>query len=225
MKLTILVPIFNEERTITQVVEKLQSLSVPDKEIILIDDGSTDKTREILPLFKADNVKIVLHEYNQGKGKAIQTGLNNAAGDIVAIQDADLEYDPEEIVKLAGMFDQDNTIDAVYGSRFLKNNPTQYKLFLLGNKCITLLTNILYGTEYTDTYTCYKVMKRDVMMQLNLESKRFEIEAEFSAKLANGKYKVVEAPINYNPRTIQEGKKIGFMDAVKGALTLVRYLK
>jgi len=224
MKVTILVPIYNEEKTIAAVVEKLKLLNIQNKEIILIDDGSKDRTREILPKLTDSNTKIFLHSVNQGKGKAIQTGIEQSTGDIIAIQDADLEYDPEELAKLVEVFNTRPDIDAVFGSRFLKKNPNLYKRFLLGNKIITLITNLLYRTKYTDTYTCYKIIKKDVMKKLALESKRFEMEAEICAKLARNNCKVIEIPINYSPRTIQEGKKIGLQDAIKGVITLLKYM-
>jgi glycosyltransferase involved in cell wall biosynthesis len=145
------------------------------------------------------------------------------SGDIIAIQDADLEYDPSELIKLIGVFRDRPEIDAVYGSRFLGENPRLYRRYLWGNKLLTVGTNLLYKSKYTDTYTCYKAIKRNILLNLKLESKRFEIEAEISCKLAKGKYNVVEVPINYNPRTLQDGKKIKAKDALKGILAIIKY--
>jgi len=225
MKISILVPVYNEENTVKELLNKLLNLNIEQKEIIVIDDGSTDNTKNILLNFNNNYVKIIYHNKNQGKGKAIQTGLEIATGDIIAIQDADLEYAPEQLVELLKVFDSDSSIDAVYGSRFLKKNPNIYKRFLLGNKFLTYLINFLYNSNYTDTYTCYKLIKRDIMKKLNLKSKRYEIEAEISIKLAKQKCKIIEIPICYNPRTIKQGKKIGFKDAIKGIITILKFFQ
>ncbi|OGS20860.1 MAG: hypothetical protein A2252_00480 [Elusimicrobia bacterium RIFOXYA2_FULL_39_19] len=227
MKLSIIVPVYNEIKTIKEVLEKLSGLPV-DKEIIVVDDGSKDGTREMLKNRKLEKVngepsiKILFHEKNQGKGGAIQTGLKNAAGDIVCIQDADSEYDSNEIPVLLKGFD-DPEVSAVFGSRFLQANPNIYKRFLLGNKFLTGLTNLIHGTKYTDTYTCYKLIKKDVFNKLGIISTGFEMEAEISIKLKKLNFKVVEIPISYRPRKLEEGKKIGWKDAVKGVLTILKY--
>lgn len=220
MKLSILVPVFNEKETIKKVIDILEKLPI-DKELIVIDDGSTDGTREMLSGI-AKQARVVFHEKNQGKGRAILTGLGYASGDVICIQDADLEYDPNEIPGLLKGFDEPG-IDAVFGSRFLKSNPNRYRRYLLGNKFLTGLINLFYGTRYTDSYTCYKLIKRDVLNSIGLKSSGFEMEAEISIKLAKLKYRVKEIPINYFPRTIDEGKKIGWMDAVKGVISVLKY--
>lgn len=221
MKLTILVPVYNEKNTVLAVVNKLNNLEI-DKEIIIIDDGSTDGTREILSSIKhpASSIKIAFHEKNQGKGRAIQTGLKYATGDVVCIQDADMEYNPEQIPDLMLPFN-DNNIDAVFGSRFLKPNPNLYKRYLLGNKFLTWLINLLYGSKYTDTYTGYKFIRRDIFNKLNLQSSSFEVEAEISIKLKKIGARTIELPISYFPRSLEEGKKIKFKDALKGLWTII----
>ncbi len=224
MKVTILVPVYNEEKTLPIVLSKLEELKI-DKEIIVIDDGSTDRTKEILENVSKNNrdIKIIHHQKNQGKGKAIQTGLEYSTGDVVVIQDADIEYDPLQILTLLKGF-EDTSVDAIYGSRFLKKNPNIYKRYLIGNKFLTLMINLIYGSNYTDSYTCYKLIKRDIFEKLKLESSRFEIEAEISIKLKKIGAKVIEIPIDYSPRRIEEGKKIGFKDALKGFFTIIRYV-
>ena len=219
MKVSILVPVYNEEKTINEVIDVLAKLPL-DKEIIVIDDGSKDKTREILK--NNPKVKAIFHETNLGKGKAIHTGLEHAAGDIICIQDADLEYDPNEIPNLLKGFD-DCEVDAVYGSRFLKKNPNIYKRYLLGNKILTGLINLFYGANFTDSYTCYKLIRKDIFKKLKIESSRFEMEAEISIKLIKMKCRIKEIPINYAPRTLEQGKKINWVDAVKGVFTVLKY--
>ncbi|MBU0952406.1 MAG: glycosyltransferase family 2 protein [Elusimicrobia bacterium] len=222
MKLSIIVPVYNEKDTIEEILKKLDKLPI-DKEILVVDDGSNDGSRQLISNLKSQisNIKIIFHEKNLGKGGAIQTGLKNSSGDVICIQDADLEYDCNEIPKLFDKF-KDNSIDAVFGSRFLKANPNIYKRFLLGNKFLTFLTNLLHGTHYTDTYTCYKLIKKDVFSKLKIVSFRYEMEAEISIKLKKMNFKVVEEPISYAPRTLAQGKKIGWKDAVRGVWTIIK---
>jgi len=222
LKLSIIVPVYNEKDTIEEILKKLDKLPI-DKEILVVDDGSNDGSRQLISNLKSQisNIKIIFHEKNLGKGGAIQTGLKNSSGDVICIQDADLEYDCNEIPKLFDKF-KDNSIDAVFGSRFLKANPNIYKRFLLGNKFLTFLTNLLHGTHYTDTYTCYKLIKKDVFSKLKIVSFRYEMEAEISIKLKKMNFKVVEEPISYAPRTLAQGKKIGWKDAVRGVWTIIK---
>ena len=221
--ISIIMPVYNEKNTIEKVIEKVVSLS--PKEIVLVDDGSTDGTREIINQLKIKNskLKILLHEKNQGKGVAIRTALKYVTGEIVAIQDADLEYNPEEIGELAVTIIEGKT-SVVYGSRFLqKPIKNIYKRYKLGNWFLSKLISVLCGQKITDSYTCYKVFKTDVIKEINLISKRFEIEAEITVKLLKKGIKILELPIDYNPRRLEEGKKIGWLDAVKGILTIIRY--
>jgi len=222
LKVTILVPVYNEEKTLMSVLSEIEKLQI-DKEIIVINDGSTDGTKEILGSLQNKDIRVIHHSENLGKGKAIQTGLRYSTGDVVAIQDADLEYRPSQIVELLKGFENPD-VDAVYGSRFLKKNPNLYKRYLLGNKFLTFLINLFYGSSYTDSYTCYKLIKRDVFQKLSLESSRFEIEAEISIKLKKIGARILEIPIDYSPRSIEEGKKIGFKDALRGILTIIKFI-
>lgn len=221
---SLIMPVYNEKNTIEKVIEKVVSLS--PGEIVLVDDGSTDGTREILKKRGTKDegrVKIIFHEKNQGKGAAIRTALKHITGGITAIQDADMEYNPEEIGILAVPIIEGKT-SVVYGSRFLqkpiKNAYIRYKL---GNWFLSKLISILCGSKITDSYTCYKVFKTDVIKEINLVSKRFEIEAEITVKLLKKGVGILELPISYNPRRLEEGKKIGWLDAVKGILTIIRY--
>lgn len=239
MKLSIIVPVYNEEKTIEKVIEKLRCLNA-DRELVIVDDGSTDGTRDVLKRIAAGasgtvgtsgdastsgaaGLRVVFHEKNRGKGEAVRTGAANSTGDIICIQDADLEYDPSEIIKLIDGF-KDAGVSAVFGSRFLKDNPNIYKRYLWGNKLLTGLINLFYGSHYTDTYTCYKLLRREVFDKLDLNSRRYEIEAEISIKLKKGSFRVIEMPITYVPRSIEDGKKINWKDAMKGVWTIIKWL-
>lgn len=224
MSLTVLVPVYNESGTILQVTDAL--VKVPGiTEIVVIDDGSTDASADTvrqalskgrIHLPPKTQIKIVSHGQNQGKGSAIRTGLTHATGEIVAIQDADLEYNPEELPFLIEPILKGDA-DVVFGSRFLKKNPTSHWRFFLGNKVITKIINLFSGGHFTDAYTCYKIMPRETMKALELRSKGFELEAEISMKVVLGGLKTLERPISYAPRSVKDGKKIRFKDAVKGA--------
>ena len=217
--LTIIVPVFNEERTIAEVMGKITGTH-PDAEIIYVDDGSTDRSREILEANRRPNDKVITKE-NGGKGSAIRMGIKHANGKYTVIQDADLEYDPKEITNLLNEVEA-NAGSVVFGSRFLKPNPNLYKRYLIGNKFLTMIINILFRGKLTDSYTCYKLFPTDFLKSLNLVANGFEIEAEFCAKTLKRKIPIREIPISYNPRSIKEGKKICFKDALKGVGMMLR---
>ncbi len=221
-KVSIIVPAYNEEKTISNVLQTLTSVDFClDKEIIVVDDGSKDSTRLIAEGYKNDNLKVISHKTNQGKGTAIKTGIQNSTGDIIAIQDADLEYNPQELrILMQPIIDKKTSV--VYGSRFLKKNPCIYKSYYLGNKFISFLISFLFNQKVTDSYTCYKLFHKKVFNEINIQSKRFEFEAEITCKLLKNKYKILELPISYNPRSIQQGKKIKFKDAIIGILTIFK---
>lgn len=224
VKVSIIVPIYNEVKTVEQIIRKLLDIDFSiDKEIILVDDGSSDGTTELLKNIqtKYDKLKIIFHEKNLGKGAAIRTGLCNVSGDIIAIQDADLEYNPEELKQLILPI-LNCEYEIVYGSRFLKKNPVIYKKYYLGNKFMTFIVNLLFGAKLTDSYTCYKVFSKRVLEGIILKSKGFEIEAELTSIFLKCRYKILELPISYSPRTLLQGKKIKFKDAIKGLLTILR---
>ena len=223
MKVTVLVPAYNEINTIQEILRRVQVEGIAD-EILVVDDGSTDGTRRILKdLDGQAQIKVILHEDNQGKGSAIRTGIEHAQGDVIIIQDADLEYDPRDYGALLQPI-QEGLAEVVYGSRFL-GGPRRPAMFwhMVANKLLTLMTNILYNTILTDMETGYKVFRRHVVEEMNLRSKRFEFEPEFTAKILKRKVRIFEVPITFNPRDYVEGKKIGLKDAFQAVWTLLKY--
>ena len=231
MKLSIIIPVFNEEKTLELLLNKVFQVKLPqhiNKEIIVIDDGSDDSTGKILVKHKK-KIKISKHKKNLGKGAAIRTGLELATGDFLIIQDADLEYNPQDYLRLLiPMISKKHLV--VYGTR-LKNYPlvlrgknkTPIPTHWLGNKFLTLLTNILYGSSITDMETGYKLFRKEVIEQINLKSNRFEIEPEITAKILKKGHFIKEIPIKVSPRTHQEGKKISWRDGISAAVALIKY--
>lgn len=227
MKLSIIIPVYNEEKTINKVIEKILSIQLPcQKEIIIVDDGSSDGTRKQITdniKQKTKLVKIIFHKINQGKGAAIRSGIKMASGDYILIQDADLEYNPEEIHKLlAPVLSKPITPVAVYGSRFKNNQAIIPLLYLLGNKFLTFLTNILFGTNLTDMETGYKLVPAQFLKKIKLESNRFDMEPEITAKLIKNKISIIEVPITYRGRSHLAGKKLTVRDAFGAIRTLIR---
>lgn len=218
----LLVPVFNEARTIDSVLTML--LQIPRvNEIVIVNDGSSDETGKILRqrLESEPRVRVVTHDVNQGKGAALRSGLAAATSEFLVIQDADTEYEPSDLLKI---FDElEGGAPIVFGSRFLRPNPTLYPLYLLGNKTLTAFANLVGGGKLTDAYTCYKGMSLVRWRQLALESSGFEIEAEISVKALKSKWPVKEVPIMYRPRSFAQGKKIRGSDAVKGIVTMLRF--
>lgn len=216
MKLSVIIPVYNERDLIEKIIDTVKRVPI-DKEIIVIDDFSQDGTREKLQEISC--IKVILHEKNQGKGSAIRTGIKYASGDIIIIQDADLEYNPFDYPRLMAHF-TDEKIGAVYGSRF--KGQSQF-LFLskLANYFLTGLTNILYSGQLSDMETCYKMVRRNILLELNLTAQRFEIEPEITAKLLRKKIRIIEVPIDYHART--GGKKIGPKDAFIAILELFKW--
>ena len=223
MKLTVIIPAYNEKNTIQEIVRRVQSMKMVD-EIIIVDDGSTDGTRALIANMEGkDNVKVILHEKNQGKGAAVRTGISAATGEVLMIQDADLEYDPREYPNLMKPIEE-GLADVVYGSRFL-GAPHRAILFwnMVANKLLTLMTNILYNNILTDMETGYKVFKREVVADMKIHAKRFNFEPEFTAKMLKKNVRVFEVPITFNPRDYSEGKKIKMKDAFEAVWTLLKY--
>ena len=221
--LSILIPVYNERATVLELLRRVEAVAIPlGKEIVIVDDGSTDGTRELLKGL-GSRAKVILHERNRGKGAALRTALAHASGDLVIVQDADLEYDPADYpVLLAPLLD--GRADAVYGSRFL--GGTHRVLFFwhyLGNKLFTLLTNALYNINLTDMGTCYKVFDAAKLKAIPLRSERFGIEAELTAKICKRRLRLYEAPISYAGRTYAEGKKITWKDGFSYLWCLLRY--
>ena len=217
--LNILVPAYNEERTILRVMDALTH-ALPDARVIYVDDGSKDETLSILRKH-ARPTDTVLTKENGGKGSAIRMAIANASADFCVIQDADLEYDPSEIAGLLeAAVSEPGTV--VFGSRFLRKNPNIYPLFLLGNKTLTTILNLLFGGTLTDSYTCYKLFPTNVLKAMVLRADGFELEAELAAIPLKKGIRIIERAISYHPRSFAEGKKIGWRDAVKGIVTMLR---
>lgn len=242
MKLSVIMPVYNELATLEEIVRRVQAVDltvdsdgsnpiigepvVLEREIVIVDDGSTDGTREILDRWQTDthpDIRIIFHVNNGGKGAALRTGFEAATGDILVIQDADLEYDPRDYTKLLEPILEGRT-SVVYGSRFLGGPRSAMSLaHTIGNKGVTLLTNLLYGTILSDMETCYKCFRRDVIAGMPLRSKRFEIEPELTAKILKRGYSIFEVPISYNGREFHEGKKLTWRDGFIAIATLIKY--
>lgn len=221
LKLSVLIPVYNEKNTLLDIIRRVEAVPV-EKEIIIVDDFSTDGTREIMKGIDSPDIRIYFHPHNRGKGAAIRTAIPHATGDIVLIQDADLEYDPMDYPKLIAPI-LDGRADVVYGSRFLGTHRAFLFWHYVGNKFLSFLTNLLYNTMLTDMETCYKVFRADVIKGLNLKSDRFQIEPEITAKIFKKGYKVFEVPISYAGRDFKEGKKITWRDGIWAVMTLVKY--
>ena len=242
MKLSVVMPVYNEMRFIEEILKRVQAVDL-EKEIIIIDDYSTDGTREFLQeLMKAqqsvnparlgfsigvklriDNIKIIFQEKNMGKGAALRRGFKEAQGDVVVIQDADLEYDPQDYHKLLEPIRRGEA-DVVYGSRFL-GGPHRVLFFwhYLGNRFLTLLSNVFTNLSLTDMETCYKMFRQEVLNSIELEQNRFGFEPEVTAKVAKERWRIYEVPISYYGRTYEEGKKINWKDGIKAIWCILRY--
>jgi glycosyltransferase involved in cell wall biosynthesis len=222
-KLTIIIPVFNERETIHDIIEAVAATPFR-KEIIVVDDGSKDGTRDILGALQQDGVKVHMHDKNQGKGAALQTGFSHATGDIVIIQDADLEYDPEEYPVLLKPI-LDGKADVVYGSRFAGHGAHRVLYFwhYVGNRFLTLLSNLFTNLNLTDMETCYKVFTSEALNGVVINEKRFGFEPEITAKMAKKKLRIYEVPISYYGRTYEQGKKIDWRDGVRAIWCILRY--
>lgn len=225
MKLSIVIPCYNEKNTIQDIVNAVKAAPVAAKEIIVVDDCSTDGTRDILKSTIAAQVdKIIYHDVNQGKGAALRTGFKHATGDLVVVQDADLEYDPQEYPLLMEPFLK-NKADAVFGSRFMGSSAHRVVYFwhYMGNRFLTLLSNMFTNINLTDMETCYKMFRREVIQSITIEEDRFGFEPEITAKLARGGHRIYEVGISYYGRTYAEGKKIGWKDGFRAIYAIVKY--
>lgn len=225
LKLSVIMPCYNEVTTLEKILERVRQVGLAD-EILIIDDGSTDGTRDILRRIEAGqpaDVRVIYHEHNQGKGAAINTGFRNATGDVYLIQDADLEYDPRDYPLLLQPIEE-GISPVVYGSRFL-GGPRKAMNFwnMIANKGLTLATNILYNAILSDMETCYKVFRAEVVSDIQIRAKGFEIEPEITAKVLKKGIRIYEVPISYNGREWHEGKKIHWTDAFKALWALLKY--
>jgi glycosyltransferase involved in cell wall biosynthesis len=223
MKLSVIIPVYNEKNTIAEVVRRVQQVNIP-KEIIVVDDCSTDGTRELLrTLPESNDLKIIFQSRNAGKGAALRTGFIASTGDILIIQDADLEYDPAEYPELLRPI-LDNKADVVYGSRFL-SGPHRVLLYWhrVGNLVLTTLSNIMTNLNLTDMETCYKAFRASILREISFRENRFGFEPEFTAKIGKAGFRVYEVPISYNGRDYSEGKKIGWKDGIAAIYFIIKY--
>jgi glycosyltransferase involved in cell wall biosynthesis len=223
MNLSVIMPVYNEISTIREIIDRVLDVEIVS-ELLIVDDGSSDGTREALAEFRDDpRIRLILHEHNQGKGAAVVTGMRAARGQIMIVQDADLEYDPQEYRKLVAPVAA-GEYDVVYGSRFASTKTKRPMLMnWFANWVLTQFTNLLFGSRLTDMETCYKVFRREVVEDMEINARRFDFEPEFTAKLLKQNVRVHEIPISFNPRGYAEGKKINAWDGVMAVWTLIKY--
>jgi glycosyltransferase involved in cell wall biosynthesis len=223
LKLSVVIPVYNEKDTIRELYDAVRAVHL-NKEILLVDDFSTDGTRDILRSMSDDETRIFFHESNRGKGAALRTGFGHVTGDIVIIQDADLEYDPQQYSKLIQPI-IDGKADVVYGSRFVTGDYRRVLYFwhMLGNTFLTLLSNMLTNLNLTDMETCYKVFRKDVLERISIEENRFGFEPEITAKISKLDIRIYEVGISYSGRTYKEGKKIGWKDGISALRCIIKY--
>jgi glycosyltransferase involved in cell wall biosynthesis len=224
LKLSIIIPVFNEKNTIRDILRKVRAVDLPgiEKEIIVVDDASTDGTREILEQEKANGILVWTHETNRGKGAALRTGLRQTSGDYILVQDADLEYDPQDYCKLLKPI-QDGKAEVVYGSRFTGEHRNMFFHHWVGNRLLTLIANILYNTTLSDMETGYKIWKAEIIKGIELKANRFDFEPEVTTKVLKKKIRIYEVPISYAGREYHEGKKITWKDGFSALWTLIKY--
>ncbi len=222
--LSVVIPVFNERATVEEVIDRVMRVDV-NKELVLVDDGSTDGTRDVLAdLEERDGVRVFLHDQNRGKGAALKTGFAEAKGNVVIIQDADLEYDPNDYAALLRPI-LEGRADVVYGSRFLVRDYTRVHLFshYLGNRMLTFISNVLTGLNLTDMETCYKVFRKEIIDGINIKSRRFDVEPELTAKVAKTRCRIYEVPVSYAGRDFSEGKKISWCDGIAALWAIVKF--
>ena len=224
VKLSIIIPCYNESATILSLIDAVKQSPVANKEIIIVDDGSRDGTRDILSTLKDPDVRVIFHKMNQGKGAALRTGFQEASGDICIVQDADLEYDPQEFPIVIQPI-VDGKADVVFGSRFQSGRPHRVVYFWhrVGNGVLTLMSNFFTDLNLSDMETCYKAFRREVIQAINIRENRFGFEPEVTAKIAKMNLRIYEVGISYYGRTYEEGKKIGWKDGVRAIYCILKY--
>src|SRR5512143_3516654 len=223
MQLSVVIPVYNEVQHVAEIIKRVRATGLAS-EIVVVDDCSQDGTPAVLqPLDGKDGVRVLLHDHNQGKGAAVRTGMQHAQGEVILIQDADLEYDPRDYPALLRPIEEGQA-DVVYGSRFL-GGPRKAMMFwhMIANMLLTLMTNIMYNTILSDMETGYKVFKAEVIKNVPLRARRFDFEPEVTAKMLKRRHHIYEVPISFNPREYAEGKKIGLGDAFQAVWTLFKY--
>jgi len=219
-KLSVVIPVYNEKNYILEIIRRVKAVDI-EKEIIIVDDFSTDGTREILKGLAAKGEKVIFHEKNMGKGAALRTGFGNVTGDYVIVQDADLEYDPDDYHKLLAPVLKGKA-EVVYGSRFTGERRNMFFHHWVGNRFLTLVTNILYNTTISDMETCYKLFRSDIIKSIDIKSNRFNFEPEITAKVLKKGIRIYEVPISYTGREFSEGKKISWVDGISALWTLIK---
>ncbi|HWS45329.1 MAG TPA: glycosyltransferase family 2 protein [Acidimicrobiia bacterium] len=224
-KLSVVVPVYNERNTLVEILRRMRAVELPEgveRELIVVDDGSTDGTRDVLQQLGDSTVRVVMHDQNRGKGAALRTGIENANGDYVLVQDADLEYDPEDWPKLLLPVLRGRA-RVVYGSRFTGERRNMLFLHWVGNRFLSLTTNVLYNTTLSDMETCYKLIDRELFESLGLRADRFDVEPEITAKILKRGIRIYEVPISYTGREVDEGKKITWRDGFAALWTLLKF--
>lgn len=224
MKLSIIIPAFNEKNTIKEIVRRVRTVELDgvEKEIIIVDDGSTDGTTDVLKIEEDSGLRVIYHSRNRGKGASIRSALAYATGDYVIIQDADLEYDPEDLSRMIAPVLKKKA-EVVYGSRFTGERRNMFFWHYVGNRALSLITNVLYNTTLSDMETCYKLFSKESMKGIKIKSARFEFEPEITAKILRKGIRIYEVPISYAGREFSEGKKISWKDGLLAFWTLVKY--
>ena len=222
-RLSVLVPVYNERTTIGEVLRRVKSVDIPlELEVIVVDDGSTDGTASILQALSDSTIKVIYHHTNRGKGAALSTALGVATGDLLLVQDADLEYDPDDWRNLLDPI-MKGKAKVVYGSRFTGPRKNMFPSHWMGNRILTLMTNLLYSSTLSDMETCYKLISRDALDGIKIESNGFDVEPEITAKLLRRGIRIYEVPISYSGTEMDEGKKIRWQDGVKAVVALIKY--
>ena len=222
-KLSVIVPVYDERNTVVEIVRRMRAVELPvDLEVVVVDDGSTDGTRDVLRQLHDSTVRVITHERNRGKGAAIRSGLAQVTGDLVLVQDADLEYDPEDWPKLLAPVLKGRA-QVVYGSRFTGERRNMLFLHWVGNRLLSLCTNVLYNTTLSDMETCYKLFDRELIAQIKLRASGFDFEPEVTAKILRRGVRIYEVPISYSGREFDEGKKITWRDGIVALRTLIKY--